>query len=84
MTLKPGTNLGGLNHLLTTVWSFGTAKLWAGWVPELARHFALPPQVSPLQHPWRPGRRGSKEEQEEFLLKSSIEQAMQIQTKEER
>lgn len=47
MTLKPGTNLGELNHLPTDVWSFGIAKLWAGRIPALARHGAAPHRYSP-------------------------------------
>lgn len=50
MTLKPGTNLGELNHLpKKTVLSFGIAKLWAGCVPGLVSHGADPTGI-PLQY----------------------------------
>ncbi|XP_069904837.1 uncharacterized protein [Oryctolagus cuniculus] len=42
MTLKPGTNLGELNHLPTEVWSFATASLWAGRALGLVRHRVAP------------------------------------------
>lgn len=84
--LKPGTNLGELNHLPKKVCSLGIAKLWAGRFRGWSG-FSCPPQVSSSSSPEDQGDGAlsrNKENSYWFLSKGFTEQVMQMHTTEER
>lgn len=76
MTLKPGTNLGELNHLPTKVWGFGFARLWAGRVLGLARRCPRSYPASIIPKDQGDGAPGRSKTNSYCLLKSFTEQTV--------